>query len=281
MTYKTILVHCDGGKASTARVELAAGLAERYQAHLVGLHVRMRFDLPVYDNFDVAVTEAMMREYDEAVQANEAATSQAFADVLKGRGISNAWRCQEGHAEAIVALNARYADLTVVGQNDPGQQSRFSLPSDLPEGVALATGRGTLVVPFIGTPKTIGDNVLLCWNASREAARAAAEALPLLRSASAVRVLIVEAKSSSGGHGAEPGADVAAWLGRHGVKVVVQRDVTVDGDVGNVILSRAMDHGCDLVVMGIYGHSRLREWVLGGASRTLLSSMTVPVLMAH
>jgi nucleotide-binding universal stress UspA family protein len=281
MTYKTILVHCDGGKASMARVELAAGLAERYQAHLVGLHVRMPFDLPIYDNLSVAVTETMIREYDEAVQANEAATSQAFADVLKGKAISNAWRCQEGDVEAIVALNARYADLTVVGQNDSGQQSRFAPPSDLPESVALATGRGTLVVPFIGAPKAIGDKVLLCWNASREAARAAAEALPLLRSASAVTVLIVEPKSSSDGHGAEPGADVAAWLSRHGVKVVVQRHVAVDGDVGSVILSRAMDHGCDLIVMGIYGHSRLREWVLGGASRTLLSSMTVPVLMAH
>jgi nucleotide-binding universal stress UspA family protein len=241
--------------------------------------VRLPFDLPVYDSLNVAVTETVIREHDEAVQANEAATSQAFADVLKGRSISSEWRCQEGYAEAVVALNARYADLTVVGQNDPGQQSR--LPSDLPESVALATGRGTLVVPFIGAPKTIGDKVLLCWNASREAARAAAEALPLLRSASAVTVLIVEPKSSSVGHGAEPGADVAAWLSRHGVRVLVQRDVAVDGDVGSVILSRAMDHGCDLIVMGIYGHSRLREWVLGGASRTLLASMTLPVLMAH
>jgi nucleotide-binding universal stress UspA family protein len=281
MAYKTILVHCDGAKETTARVALAAGLAERYQAHLVGLHARTPFDLPVYDNLSVGVTERLIRDYDEAVQANETASSRAFAEVLKGRAVSNEWRSQEGYADDVLALNARYADLTVVGQTDPGPQSRFSLPSDLPERVAVATGRGSLVVPFIGAPKAIGDNILLCWNASREAARAATEALPLLREASAVTVLVVEPKTSGVGHGPEPGADVAVWLSRHGVKVTVQRDAAPDADVGSVILSRVMDHGCDLIVMGIYGHSRLREVILGGASRTLLSSMTVPVLMAH
>jgi len=138
-----------------------------------------------------------------------------------------------------------------------------------------------LVVPFIGASAAIGRNVLLCWNASREAARAATDALPLLQAAASVTVLVVGAETSDSGHGAEPGADVAIWLGRHGVKVTVQRDVAADADVGGLILSRAMDHGCDLIVMGIYGHSRLRELVLGGASRTLLGSMTVPVLMAH
>jgi nucleotide-binding universal stress UspA family protein len=88
-------------------------------------------------------------------------------------------------------------------------------------------------------------------------------------------------RSTNNGHGAEPGADVATWLTRHGVEVTVQRDVAADSDVGAVILSRAADHDVDLIVMGLYGHSRLREMVLGGASRTLLGSMTVPVLMAH
>ena len=187
----------------------------------------------------------------------------------------------DGHADALLTLHARYADLTIVGQTDPEASTGLPLPSDLPESVALATGRGTLVVPYVGAPKTIGGNVMLCWNASREAARAASEALPLLKAASTVTVLIVEPRSTAKGHGAEPGADVATWLSRHGVKVTVQRDVAADADVGSVILSRAMDHGSDLIVMGIYGHSRLRELVLGGASRTVLADMTVPVLMAH
>ena len=122
---------------------------------------------------------------------------------------------------------------------------------------------------------------MLCWNAIRVSARAASDALPMLREADKVIVLSVDPRSSADGHGAEPGADVAAWLARHGVKVTVQRDVAADADVGDVILSRAADHDVDLIVMGLYGHSRLREMVLGGASRTLLASMTVPLFMAH
>jgi nucleotide-binding universal stress UspA family protein len=141
--------------------------------------------------------------------------------------------------------------------------------------------RTTLVVPLIGVRSKPGKSVMLCWNASRESARAAAEALPFLVAADKVVVLIIDPKTSAAGHGAEPGADVASWLARHGVNVTVQRDVAADADVGSVILSRAADHDIDLIVMGIYGHSRLREVILGGASRTLLSSMTVPVLMAH
>ena len=123
--------------------------------------------------------------------------------------------------------------------------------------------------------------VMLCWNASRESARAASDALPLLRAAAKVIVLCVDPRSSAHGHGAEPGADAAAWLSRHGVKVTVQRDVAANSDVGNVILSRAADLDVGLIVMGLYGHSRLRETVLGGASRTLLASMTVPLFVSH
>ena len=105
--------------------------------------------------------------------------------------------------------------------------------------------------------------------------------MPLLKKADKVVVLTIDAKSSARGHGAEPGADVAKWLTRHGVKVTVQRDTAADNDIGATILSRAADHDADLIVLGIYGHSRLREFVLGGASRTLLASMTAPVFMAH
>jgi nucleotide-binding universal stress UspA family protein len=235
----------------------------------------------MYDSGSYAM-ELLFKDHEEAVSRNEAASSEAFADVVKGKTFTREWRVQDGYADQVIALDARYADLTVVGQDDPNAQGALPLPSDLPESVALASGRGVLVVPFIGgASKTFSTNVMLCWNASREAARAATEALPLLKAASAVTVMIVEPKTSSFGHGAEPGADVATWLSRHGVKVTVQRDVAPDADVGSIVLSRAKDRGCDLIVMGIYGHSRLRELVLGGASRTMLASMTVPVLMAH
>ena len=185
----------------------------------------------------------------------------------------------EGHEGCREQFRLAETILLVLGQTDP--ESETLTPGDLPESVALSTGRPTLVVPHIGARAKPGKSVMLCWNASRESARAASDALPFLTAAEKVVVLIVDPHTSAGGHGAEPGADAAAWLARHGVKVTVQRDVAPDSDVGGVILSRAADHDVDLIVMGIYGHSRLREMVLGGASRVLLSSMTVPVLMSH
>lgn len=280
MSYKTILVHCDAGRSLEARLDQAVALAEQHQAHLIGLHVRLPFQPPVYDDGSFAM-DLFYKDHETAVATSEASASQAFAKALKGSSIRSEWRSVDGHATALLALHTRYADLTIVGQTDPEPSTGLPLPSDLPESVALATGRGTLVVPYVGVPRTIGGNVLLCWNASRESARAATEALPLLKAASTTTVLIIEPRSTAEGHGAEPGTDVATWLSRHGVKVTVQRDIAADADVGSVILSRAMDQGSDLIVMGIYGHSRLRELVLGGASRTMLANMKIPVLMAH
>ncbi len=279
MSYKTILVHCDASKSVAARLDKAIALAERHQAHLIGLHARPPFEPPVYDGS--LGMDMFYKGHETAIAASEADASQAFAKAIKGRSISSQWRSVDGYADALLTLHARYADLTIVGQTDSEASTALPVPPDLPESLALATGRGTLVVPNVGAPETIGGNVMLCWNASRESARVASEALPLLKAASTVTVLIVEPRSTAKGHGAEPGADVATWLSRHGVKVTVQSDVAADADVGSVILSRAMEHGSDLIVMGIYGHSRLRELVLGGASRTVLANMTVPVLMAH
>lgn len=279
MSYKTILVHCDDGRSIASRLAVATGLAERHQAHLVGLHARPPFQPPAFTEGAYPM-DLFFRDYETALAKSEAAASEAFAKAVKGREITSEWRSVDGYPDDLLAVHARYADLAVLGQSDP-DSGGLELPADLPESVAMATGRGTLVIPYIGTPKALGTKIMLCWNASRESARAATEALPLLRAAGNVMVLIIDPQPTDSGHGAEPGADVAAWLSRHGVKVTVQRDVAADADVGSVILSRAMDYGTDLIVMGIYGHSRLREMVLGGASRTLLGSMTVPVFMAH
>jgi nucleotide-binding universal stress UspA family protein len=276
MSYKTILVHCDAGKSVSHRLGVATELAQRFGARLVGLHVRQPFDAPVYFNGSLPMDD-LFRIYDEGAKADEAAAAAAFEKAIKGKHLSTEWRTASGYPENEVALQARYADLVVLGQAEP---EPTATPSDLPETVAIATGRPVLVVPHIGA-KPPGKVVLLCWNASREAARAAADSLPFLKAAEKVIILAVDPATSSAGHGAEPGADVAVWLSRHGVKVTVQRDVAADSDVGGVILSRAADHDADLIVMGIYGHSRMREMVLGGVSRTLLRSMTVPVIMAH
>src|SRR5262249_28215990 len=147
----------------------------------------------------------------------------------------------------------------VLGQSDPDDAASLE-----PESVVLSSGRPALMVPHVGVSAEIGQSVMLCWNASRESARAATDALPLLRQAKTVMVLTIEPSSDAGTDAG--GAAAAAWLARHGVNATVQRDIAPDVDVGGVILSRAADRSIDLVVMGLYGHSRLREMVLGGAS---------------
>ncbi|MDP1748174.1 MAG: universal stress protein [Reyranella sp.] len=278
MAYKTILVHCDAAKNVAHRLGVAAELAQQHGAHLVGFHARPPFQTPVFFDGGFPMDD-FFKSYEASVKADLATASAAFEKATKGRHLSTEWRVVDGYVDNELAVQARYADLLVLGQTDP--ESSLPTPADLPEATALTSGRPVLVVPHIGVTSTPGKTVLLCWNASREAARATSAALPFLKTAAKVIVLVIDAKSSPAGHGAEPGADAATWLARHGVKVTVQRDTAADADVGATILSRAADHAADLIVMGLYGHSRMREMVLGGASRTLLGSMTVPVLMSH
>jgi nucleotide-binding universal stress UspA family protein len=278
MGYKTILVHCDANPKIAQRLAIAVDLAKRQGAHLVGVHIQEPFNAP--EMFEAGgAMDQVLAAFEATAKADLATAKQAFLKAVKGSELSAEWRSEEGFADVRLPVHARYADLVVLGQVDP--DSPYFAPRDLPETMALSAGRPVLVVPHVGAPAGPAKTVMLCWNASRESARAASDALPLLSAAERVIVLCVDPRSSSDGHGAEPGADVAAWLSRHGVKVTVQRDVAADSDVGNVILSRAADLDVDLIVMGLYGHSRLREMVLGGASRTLLASMTVPVVVAH
>jgi len=280
MTFKTILAHCDGDKSAATRLDIAVGLARRFGSHLVGLNVQPPFQAPVFVDTGFAM-EPLYAAYEVNVTEDRAAARRAFDLATRDKTLAKEWREDNGPVDDVLALHARYADLTVVGQTNPEPTSGDMTPAGLPETVALASGRPVLAVPYIGVRKPPGKVVLLCWNASREAARAATEALELLKAADKVIVLAVDARRSNDGHGAEPGADVASWLSRHGVKVTVQRDTAADADIGGTILSRAADFDADLIVMGLYGHSRAREFILGGASRTILASMTVPVFMAH
>lgn len=278
MSYKTILVHCDANPRLSQRLDVAVDLAQRYGAHLVGAHLQAPMEIPAFAG-GVMPMHDFFTAYEASAKAERDTAAAAFTKAIKGTHLPNEWRVAQGYPESELAIYARYADLLVVGQTD--FESESLTPPDLPEALAIATGRPTLIIPHIGVRSKPGKSVMLCWNASRECARAATEALPFLVAADRVMVLLVDPKETVAGHGAEPGADVASWLVRHGVKVTVQRDVAPDADIGSVILSRAADHDIDLIVMGVYGHSRLREVMLGGASRALLSSMTAPVLMAH
>ena len=145
--------------------------------------------------------------------------------------------------------------------------------------MVLAAGRPALVIPYIGAGETLGERVLVAWDGGREAARAVNDALPLLERAASVGVLVIN--PSRGGHGEQPGADIALHLARHGISVDAEHLEARDISTGNALLSRLADQNIDVLVMGAYGHSRLREMVLGGVTRQVFQSMTVPVLMSH
>ena len=277
MTYKTILVHADQSRHAETRYRLAAHLALDFDAHLVGGAMTgvSRFLPP-----DVLETSGFAIAEHIALMATEArAALERFATVTNGLGLTSCEpRLVNDDLDGGLALQARYADLAIVSQFDP---TSSALPqwSDLPEYLFMHSARPVLVLPYHSSATDLGTHAMLAWDGSIEATRAMTQALPLLKKATRVSVLVLN-PSRSGEHGAEPGADVAQYLSRHGVAVdVLQRET--DHEVGAAILIQAQRHHASLVVMGGYGHSRFRELVIGGATRTVLSGMHVPVLFAH
>jgi len=279
MTYKTILVNCDTAPTSEKRIELASEIAQQQQAHLVGLFVRANVVMPAY--MEAGIGPDLIALQEKRGKEQSAAAKAIFDRVTQRMGGSNEWRDTGGDVYDQTAMQARYADLVVMGQYDAKLDDPDIIP-DLPETVMMNAGRPVLVVPYIGVKgKLMGGHVLVGWNASREATRAVVDSLPFLKVASAVTVLAVNPKPGTRGHGEQPGADVAQFLARHGVKVTASFTVADDIDPGDALLSRASDVNADMMVLGAYGHSRLREMVVGGVTRKVLATMTVPVLFSH
>ena len=151
---------------------------------------------------------------------------------------------------------------------------------DFPEYIVMNSGRPVLIIPYTGDFTTVAKRPLISWDASRESTRAVTDAIPILKRAELVQVAIFNSKVQSDAHGEQPGADIALFLARHGVKVEVSVHKT-STDIGNALLSLSHDLDSDMIVMGGYGHSRLREMIMGGVTRTVLESMTIPVFMSH
>ncbi len=281
MPLKDILVHLDGSKPAEGRLRLAADLARQHGAHLAVLHV-VDTDLPMMASVDAgggAAIARVMEDMRAQALADGARLETLARERLRRDGLSGEWRQAEGMTAELVALHARYVDLAVIGQDDPDGDSPHA--GAVVEQVLFSSGRPALVVPYAGEFQTLGRRVLIGWNASREAARAVHDALPLLTTADVVTVLSVNPSRGRGAHGDRPGADIALHLARHGIKVQVEQSIAPDIGDADVLLNHTSEMGADLIVIGAYGHSRLREMVLGGVTRTLLRQMTVPVLMAH
>lgn len=281
MSYKDLLVVLDRAVDVAERIAVAATLAERSAAHLVGLYPVPDPAFPARAGYlDLALIESAYQEFRLQASADADKMRETFENAARLRGLSFEWRAAGESWDGDPALHARYADLTILGQVDPDNPEMAAFRPH-PERITLASGRPILMVPYAGHFETLGRRVLVGWDASREATRAVSDAMPLLEAADQVTVLAIDPEGGPSGHGELPGADISLHLARHGVKATIERTVSADVPVGDVLLSRAADLGADLLVMGAYGHSRARELLLGGATRTVLSSMTLPVLMSH
>jgi nucleotide-binding universal stress UspA family protein len=276
MGLKDLLVHVDNDAACSSRVDVAVALAAQHEAHLTGLHPMGRPRLPGY--VEVELPRNFLEEQRHHLEERARQAEERFHERARRRGILGEWRVDTGDVIGTLKLHARYADLTVVGQGVDLQDAPYDL-AFLPEELALGVGRPVLVVPRYGTFETVGERVLIAWNGSREATRAVHDALPILKLATKVTVLSIDPERDP--QPRVPSADIALHLARHGIAAEAASTTGLDIGVGDLLLSRAADLGADLIVMGAYGHSRVREMVLGGATRHLLQHMTVPVLMSH
>ena len=280
MGLKDLLVHVDTSDAGLSRIDYAMALAEAHDAHLAGIVLSPLASLPHAGGLQLKAPPPV--EYFKAFEEKAQSALDQFSNHGQRRGVAVETRLIEGAGIELsrrLAVHARHADISIIGQPNGNGASSDQLA--LFEDLLFSTGRPILLVPYIGAPSEPPGTVMVAWDGSATASRAVHDALPLLVGAKSVIVFVAEAAKRGADHGEDPGSDIALHLARHGVETEVSRVSGSDIDVGNLLLSRAADFGADLIVMGGYHHSRLREYFLGGVTRTILEEMTVPVLMAH
>jgi nucleotide-binding universal stress UspA family protein len=284
MPIKDLLVHLDASPQSSARLALGVELALRQGAHLTGLYALEPPDMSLFYGdpggfVDAAWVQEMITRLEDTARQRAAKVEQNFSERLRRDDVKGEWRLAEGIAAETVALHTRYADLAILGQRRP-EDSLIST-GNVAATAMLSSGRPVLIVPYVGTFAGVGRKVLVGWKATREAARAVNDAMPLLQKAEIVKVLAINPDLGIDGEGDLPAADVALHLARHGIKAEAAHTVAADVPEGDILLNEAADMDADLIVVGGYGHSRAREFFFGGVTRSLLSSMTVPVLFSH
>ncbi len=275
MSYKSMTVCLDNGAGSSRRLDFALQLAAQYAAHLTGLHITYT-PIMVYDPY--AEWAPILVEWEAAAEKRQNAAKELFYSVAQKAGVNVDWSGYRSSELQQVIAHARTSDLTIIGQRDPND-IEADLGNRFPEIFVLKLGRPVLFLPWVGPAPKIFNNVLVAWDGGREAARAVADALPFLVNAKQVTVLTILEKIDQ--ENDLPDIDIAAYLAKHDVTVVVERNENIDSAAAGWLLSRAADMNADLLVMGAYGHHRLSELVLGGMTHSILRSMTLPVLMSH
>ena len=279
MTYKTVLVHLDTSAGANTRLSFALKLARKFGAHLDGVFA-MCDPHPVGFYAMTAATD----HYDahrEFLAQKRAVAERLFRTELARAQVPGAWAAPDGYPVTMVMQRSRTADLVVLGQSRPKDPESYVADNFL-ETVLLGAGGPVLLIPETGPFEAVGERVLVGWNGSRESARAIHDAMPFIARAARVTVAAVSTPFKPGPSEASC-ADVAAMLKRHATTPVdvVRFDRPLAGRAGDALLKFAADGEYGLLVAGAYGHARLQEIVLSGATRAMISSMTLPVLMSH
>jgi nucleotide-binding universal stress UspA family protein len=274
---KDIVVNLTGAAPQEFAADYAISLARLFDAHIAGVGFIYEPVIPgtVLGGIPTDLIEA---QREENTKAAKAATGRFEAAAMRA-GLSAEVRILDASVAGAADLFGRIArrfDLAVVGQARPREGATEEL---LIEGALFESGRPVVVVPFVQTRAATLERVLVCWDGSRPATRAIADALPFLRRAKAIDIVAVSGERGKGGELA--GTNMARHLARHGLQVELKRVSAGNADVPSAIRSHAAETGADFMVMGGYGHSRLREFILGGVTRTVLTSSTIPVLMSH
>jgi nucleotide-binding universal stress UspA family protein len=268
---KDVAVFFEAGQGEPKHVAAAIAVAKAHGAGLAGV---CAVDLPTLPVYAEAPIGADLMEQELERRRKEAARLEAaFRDAARQAKVAATWTTVEGDPVSVAREYGRAADLVVLAQASPDAGAEAGDA----EEIVLSLGRPALLVPYVGANEPIGERVLAAWNGSREATRALHDALPFLTRAKSVTLVAIDPAD-----GFQVGAErMLSHLARHGVKAELRKLVSGGLDVGDVLLNAVSDQGADLVVMGAYGHSRIRELVLGGATRTIFRQMTAPVLLSH
>jgi nucleotide-binding universal stress UspA family protein len=280
MGYRTILVCLNEVDRAAALLQVAGGIAQTHEAHLIGLFVIP--GLRIYPASGMGMTPDLFEAHREMFTGRSEEAKALFDAQMRETDLLGEWRLVESGSPLVADTaieHARQSDLVVASQSSP--ESDSGVESDFAGRIAMESGRPILLVPYYGRFDHCGRRALIGWNGTREAARAAFDAVPILKHADLVYVSRIDAEESKEEAGPYPGTELAKALARHGIKTTAERLARSEVDAGEALLSHASDVGADLIIMGAYGHGRLREFILGGATRTILQSMTVPILMSH
>lgn len=281
MAYKEILVHLDYTKSCEERINAALALAKRSDARVKGVSFALESTISGY--LGIPISAGLDKKQQETIKKAANDLIVGFDDKAKEAGVdyvSEIIHCGATKAAARLAFAAKHADIAIMGQPDPDMES-FSYLESLYEGVLFGSGRPVYLVPYFGRTKTNVRKAVIAWDGSKKAARATRDAMPLLKDRGQVIVLVINPDKRKGAHGNKPGKDIAEFITRHGVSCKIDVINNSDLSTDTLILNHLADSGSDLLVMGAYGHSRLREKAFGGVTNSIVHQMTTPVLMSE